>query len=73
MGVGATKWVWSTIVPILILEKLAPMQVTCQEVQVLVIATARNKQELNRKPLTSQGTHTFDRVHWSVENTSFLG
>ena len=27
MGVGATKWVWSTIVPILILEKLVPMQV----------------------------------------------
>ena len=47
MGVGATKWVWSTIVPILILEMLAPMQVTCQEVQVLVIATAMNKQELN--------------------------
>ena len=62
MGVGATKWVWSTIVPILILEKLAPMQVTYQEVQVLVIATARNKQELN-----------FYRVHWSVENTPFLG
>lgn len=34
----------------------------CQEAQVLVIATARNKQELNRELLTSQGTHTFDRV-----------
>ena len=33
-----------------------------QEAQVLVIATARNKQELNRELLTSQGTHTFDRV-----------
>ena len=30
------------------------------------IATARNKQELNRKPLTSLGTYTFDRVHWLV-------
>ena len=41
--------------------------------QVLVIATARNKQELDRELLTSQRTHTFDRVleieppHWSVE------
>ena len=26
MGVVATKWVWSTTVPILNLEKLAPMQ-----------------------------------------------
>ena len=36
----------------------------CQEAQVLVIATARNKHELNREllGLTSQGTHTFDRV-----------
>ena len=34
----------------------------CQETQVLVIATARNKLELNRELLTSQGTHTFDRV-----------
>ena len=34
----------------------------CQEAQVLAIATARNKQELNRELLTSQGTHTFDRV-----------
>ena len=29
---------------------------------MLVIATARNKQELNRELLTSQGAHTFDRV-----------
>ena len=29
---------------------------------MLVIATARNKHELNRELLTSQGTHTFDRV-----------
>ena len=26
MGVVAIKWVWSTIVPILILERLAPMR-----------------------------------------------
>ena len=43
---------------------------------MLVIATARNKQELNRGLLTSQGTHTFDRVleieppHWSVAPSS---
>ena len=29
---------------------------------LLVIATARNKQELNKELLTSQGAHTFDRV-----------
>lgn len=34
----------------------------CRQAQVLVIATARNKQELNRELLTSPGTHTFDRV-----------
>lgn len=36
--------------------------VRSKKAHVVLVATARNRQQLNRELLTSQGRHTFDRV-----------